>query len=39
MSLKKAMSGFLVLGSMLAFSNGAHLDLLGIAHVTQGMFA
>ena len=26
-------------GSMLAFSNGAHLDLLGIAHVTQGMFA
>jgi hypothetical protein len=26
-------------GSLLAFSNGAHLDLAGIAHVTQAMFA
>jgi hypothetical protein len=26
-------------GSSLAFSNGAHLDLVGIAHVTQSMFA
>jgi len=26
-------------GSLLAFSNGAHLDLVGIAHVTQAMFA